>query len=280
MSAEYCRDKIKCWTCLLAAVAVHLKDGRKYCAAPSIRGSSYKPRGIAIIGRAPNGWVREYTKEALCDREERVCRVAEILSVRVCRDDPKMIGDTSKCEPMHWVQHKYCYKGRKRSNVELGRFWPAVSEVVKAHSELENGVGWEETIAWANLYPLSFESGNPSPKLAEAQRTASAQLLTLDLRKWQPGAALFITEVNSKEDNPKRRGSLELCELLGYSYPFFNTLGIADPQVTRIDAGPILARAPFGDQGTCLLFAVRPDARHCNRREWANAVTEALRQGC
>lgn len=191
------------WDQLFTDVSSKLRPGKRYCAVRSIRGSNFQVnQGIAVIGRAPNGWVSTFSKEEVDDPNTKVELVHRVLHEPVC---PIHEGTDSKsqCKPMHWLQHPFRYKGATRVNTRLGRFWPTVEDILKRELGDSRKTEWEESVAWTNLYLVSEESGNPGAKLMKAQRTACAGLLYSALRTWKPRVALFITEVNSPEENAR-----------------------------------------------------------------------------
>src|SRR6185437_10081903 len=95
------------WERLLASVASTVIPSKCYCAIPGIEGSQYRRKeGLAIIGRAPNGWPAEFKAEEIQTPELRRSLIDRIASVRVCAEDSQMIDGCSYCAPMHWVEHR------------------------------------------------------------------------------------------------------------------------------------------------------------------------------
>ncbi len=197
-----------------------------------------------------------------------------IVNVHVCTTYKRMIIPLPECEcgPMHWVRHPYWYRGRRTSNDKLGKFWRSVADVVQGLGPGGNDK-WEETIAWTNLYPVSYAcGGNPGTKLERAQFAGSAKLLALALRAWKPCAALFVTEI----DRPEDLGDLE------WSRPFHEKLGVTD--ISPTGEWPVLATSKVSAAGpdASALFVVRPDAPRVSRADdWARGVIKAARElGC
>jgi len=114
------RVKRQLWANLLNDVERALDLGELYCAAPGIQGSTYEPGGIAIIGRAPNGWAFDFAKEEIHDPDSRL--VERVVGVRVCTDSKATIDGKAypECGRMHWIKHPYRYRGATRKNNE---FW-------------------------------------------------------------------------------------------------------------------------------------------------------------
>jgi hypothetical protein len=252
------------WKTLLADVARRLDPRKQYCAVPSIRGSKYESGGIAIVGRAPNGWVFPISMDDCSSDDRRAKLASRIVSVHVCTaPGAQTIDGRPECGRMHWVVHPYRYKGAVRVNSQFGRFWPMVAGVIQAHLGPGNVENWEETIAWTNLYPFSYEFGNPSARLAHAQREASAELLRIALRDWRPRVAIFITEVNSLQ-----RRTLE------WSESFHAALEITD--LRRRSDGPVVATGKLKDRATCVIFVVRPDSRHGVRYNFTQELISTL----
>jgi hypothetical protein len=254
------------WRQLLNDVAPTLDLGTRYCAAPGIRGSKYEPGGIAIIGRALNGWAFDFKKEDAA--ADTVGLVDRIVAVHVCTTDKKMIGGKPECGPMHWVEHEYYYLGATRINVKFSKFWRGLAVVIKNRLGPGGCDKWEETIAWTNLYPVSYAcGGNPGGKLMNTQRAVSTNLLRLALQEWKPSIALFVTETNSRT-----RRCLE------WSEPFHHALEL---KVEPVHKGPVLATSTkFGAcPGTRALFVARPDARWmggADFKDWTANVTNAI----
>ena len=260
------------WVGLLTDVAEHLDPGEPYCAVRSIQGSGYKVgSGIAVIGRAPNGWAFYFTKEECDDRDKREALADRIVNVNVCREDKKIRG-SAECGPMHWITHPYTYHGVPTSNDKIGGFWREVAKVIQYLEKPNSKDEWAETIAWTNLYPVSHACGNPNARLERAQRTGSAKLLLSVLQAWKPRAALFITEINRKERFSDIRD-------LEWSEPFHEALGLT--RIGHRKQGPVVATGKMPSQDTCAFFIVRPDARQgVHYEHFAKLVADAVTEGC
>jgi hypothetical protein len=253
------------WERLLTRIAPKLIPTKKYCAVRSIQGSRYVTgKGLAVIGRAPNGWPIEFCKQEADDPDQRVNLVRRILAVHVCTADAQMIDGQPDCGPMHWVRHRRCSSLGVTDNSKIGRFWSTVAGFAMDLAGPDLSANWEETIAWTNLYPVSHESGNPGEILSRAQLAESANLLASTLEAWRPRVAVFITEVNSLT-----KRSLE------WSAPFHEPLHIRDIQYK--DEGPIVATARLG-QNTQAVFLVRPDARRGKSYDFRGELTRKLNE--
>jgi hypothetical protein len=251
------------WDNLLTSSAPGMHSGQKYCAIQGIKGSRYRVgQGIAVIGRAPNGWPIEFCRQEAEHPARRAELVRRILDINVCVEDTTMIDGTHQCAPMHWVKHRRRVKSRVFTNSTTSRFWATISSTFKSLAEQRNRE-WEENIAWTNLYPVSFQCGNPTLGLARTQFKAGANLLSATLRYWSPKVAIFITEVNSMTSRTT-----------DWSAPFHDVLAVRD--IRRGEVGPIIASANILEN-TRAIFVVRPDSRRGPRHNFAGELAAALR---
>lgn len=102
--------------------------------------------GLMIVGQAVYGWPDDYAPS----RFQRATERAQALHTISQRG---MLG-----EPMSWLA---------TSPVRGSPFWSVVRQVTET---LEPGSApWFDRLAWANLYPLAPDQGNPGGELRAVQ---------------------------------------------------------------------------------------------------------------
>lgn len=131
---------------LLASVGASAPAGARVVAHWPHVGSAYD--GVVILGQAVNGWPDDFDARSLTDA------IARAEAIRVIR-----ARNTDRPEPMDWLA---------TSRVRTSPFW-TVARLVAETLTPASDAPWFARFAWANLYPVAPESGNPGGWLRAAQ---------------------------------------------------------------------------------------------------------------
>ena len=141
-----------------------------------MRGSRYESQEVKlmVIGRALNGWFKP-NKDCINESSKYVKDAMEKLT----REDRFV-----------WMQDK-----EENGNAIIRPFWNYTKDVLKHLRNCDDiEADWYETIAWANLFPISFNSkGNPSNALKYAQFPVAKKLLQEQITFFNPSHVLIIS---------------------------------------------------------------------------------------
>lgn len=131
-----------------------------------IRGGR-KQGGLAIIGRAPDGWVGGWRPSEFRNPDVR----QEVLASLEERTDlGRMAGRTTM-------------------------FWQVARAVANALEERDGGDStWTDSVGWTNLFKISpAKGGNPSKGLRILQEPLCVQILATEIFLWRPSRILCLT---------------------------------------------------------------------------------------
>jgi hypothetical protein len=161
-------------------------------------GSAYD--GVVILGQALYGWPDDFDPHSFQDVSKRVDALDVIRGRNTDRD-----------EPMDWIANH---------PVRRSPFWTVarlVTEALAASSDQP----WFSRLAWANLYPVAPERGNPEGWLREAQNSHVGSLIEtlmelLEARVvvalvgpyWWPAGSLLAFDILEARDRPLSRSGL------------------------------------------------------------------------
>ncbi|MEP7378157.1 MAG: hypothetical protein ABI725_01190 [Chloroflexota bacterium] len=111
--------------------------------------------GVVILGQAVYGWSDDFDPRTMTDYSAR----AEALRAIRARN-------TDRDEPMDWLA---------THRVRSSPFWTVARLVAEALTPVSSAP-WISRFAWANLYPVAPEMGNPGGWLRAAQDPAAGAL--------------------------------------------------------------------------------------------------------
>lgn len=131
---------------LLRSIGTAVPDGARVVAHWPHVGSAYD--GVVILGQAVNGWPDDFDARSFTDAAAR----ADALRVIRSRN-------TDRPEPMDWLA---------THRVRTSPFW-TVARLVAEALRPTSDAPWFARFAWANLYPVAPERGNPGGWLRAAQ---------------------------------------------------------------------------------------------------------------
>lgn len=131
-----------------------------------IRGGS-RQGGLAIVGRAPHGWVGGWKPGEFRDPDVR----QEVLASLEDRADLGRMADRSTM------------------------FWQVARAVANALDEGDGAEStWTDRVGWTNLFKISpAKGGNPSKGLRILQEPLCVQILATEIFLWRPSRILCLT---------------------------------------------------------------------------------------
>jgi len=143
---------------------------------------------LMVIGRAVNGWDDDWVKGQLSESTEIESFVTRMQE----RAEPK-----DKC-PMGWVNE--CWQPKHDDpnyNTARSAFWRVIKGATLGIGVAKEESEWPSYLMWSNLYKVSpKDAGNPSTKLVILQQDYCAEILTLEMQRWQPKRILLLTGID------------------------------------------------------------------------------------
>lgn len=153
----------------------HFKEHSLSTLVPMM-GLRYKSQTVKlmVIGRALNGWFKQDM-----DCTDQCSKYVKDAMEMLTREDR-----------FAWMENK-----EENGNAIIRPFWNYTKDVLKQLRNCDDiEADWYETIAWANLFPISFnEAGNPSNALKYAQFPAAQKLLQEQIKYFSPTYVLIIS---------------------------------------------------------------------------------------
>ena len=209
--------------------------------APAIAGKRYEesPFRLMYVGRAVNGWETNWPEGSIEDL------VAQVFAYNFTMAS---ISETPN-------QNGY--------NFNRSGFWQLCKEIMKLVGEEEN---WSDRVLWSNLYKVApFNEGNPNNKLIKETIGRCIQILTYELRFYQPTHVVFVTD------------DWWFDPVDTYNVSFSQKLDIPVEHNTGKDA--IIIGKGIWDKSNCnakMVVTKRPEGLGITRSEHAEYVLKAL----
>jgi hypothetical protein len=152
------------------------------------RGQKYSGE-LMVVGRAVNGWNGSYDP-------------ASWILGNARKDDVKKAFTGDVEAPLDWVGGLWNAQPKKSDGSRIystGRsaFWRVIRQILGHLDASEQTNDWATHLVWTNLYKVAPpEKGNPSGKLCRFQQSGAENVLSCELKIYNPKRVLFLTGSN------------------------------------------------------------------------------------
>lgn len=167
---------------LLTRIAERCPDVRqRLCAFWPVRGRSYEPRGLMVVGRAVNGW----------GGSELSFRPGE-PDGPAARELANRARAYSAEKGLAWLADLEGSGGPY--DPARSPFWTVARALVERTGAVRRGGTWSAVLAWTNLYKVApWAAGNPTGCVRAEQVEACGALLEREVAAWDPGVVLCLS---------------------------------------------------------------------------------------
>lgn len=137
-----------------------------------------KQKGILFVGRAVNGWNSlEWERKKFVDEKF-----------------PPTENDEKETTFSEWLKHN----GNDRYSLTSSAFWRVSKRVFE--KLYGNGAKFHADIAWSDLYKISRQAANPTPRLCNLQFECCKKILFAEINFLKPRYIVFLTGLNWAND--------------------------------------------------------------------------------
>lgn len=230
MSADYIkRCSIYCNLFKNVGEQNKVLEGQHYTAFGALAGKKYSGE-LMVIGRAVNGWLKNWAPCEMNSEQERKKRVRELFGN----------NENSEQCPMSWVTEKW--GNNNEYNTKKSAFWQVIQCVIRdlgiSHDDL-----WSSHLLWSNLYKISpSKGGNPSSKLIKLQRDYCLDILECEVKEFKPRRILFLTGLDWADSFLKKLNVTSITKLSSNFVDFTGFSHFNDNTITKV----VVAQHPQG----------------------------------